>query len=72
MTVADLKAHLKPFGDDWEIEFSGLTFYRTKARGERLVNIEFAEPFEQIHTPGTKNPDLILRIKSREAGEETE
>lgn len=63
MTVGDLKRHLKPFADDWQIEFSGLTFSRTKARGEHTVNIEFAEPFELLHSPGSKEPDLILRVK---------
>ena len=65
MTVGDLKDHLSVFGDDWEIEFSGLTFFRTKARGERLVNVEFAEPFETLDTPGQTKPDLILRLRPR-------
>ena len=43
ITIAELKEHLKVFPDDCDISFSGLTFYRTKARGPKLVQIEFKE-----------------------------
>lgn len=43
ITVGELKRHLEVFGDDWVVDFSGLEFYRTKARGEKLVQIEFSE-----------------------------
>lgn len=41
LTVAQLKEHLSVFDDDALVDFSGLDFYRTKLRGEKLVNIEF-------------------------------
>jgi hypothetical protein len=63
MTVEDFKRKLQIFPDEWEVEFSGLTFYRFKARGEKLVNLEFNEPFEALHNPETNQDDLILRIK---------
>lgn len=42
-TVGDLRKHLKIYSDDYELIFgdSDLTFYRTKTRGEKLVQIEF-------------------------------
>jgi hypothetical protein len=54
-TVGDLRRHLEVFADDWELQFGpsftdgALTFYRTKARGEKLVQIEFNELFEIEH-----------------------
>ena len=68
MTVEDFKRHLRTFPDDWEIEFSGLTFYRFKARGAKTVNVEFNEHFEQLHNPDTNTVDTILRIKSNLPG----
>ena len=43
ITIAELKEHLKGFPDDYDVSFSGLTFYRTKIRGPKLVQIEFNE-----------------------------
>lgn len=43
ITVGELKRHLEVFGDDWIVDFSGLEFYRTKARGDNTVQIEFSE-----------------------------
>lgn len=43
ISVGDLRRHLEPFGDDWEVSFSGLKFFRTKARGPKLVQIEFEQ-----------------------------
>ncbi len=45
MTIRDLKRHLAVFDDDCELSFGSgdLTFYRTKLRGENLVQIEFNE-----------------------------
>ena len=42
-TVGELRAALKPFPDDWQVIFGceELEFHRTKARGEKLVQIEF-------------------------------
>jgi hypothetical protein len=42
-TAGDLRRHLAAFPDEYEVDFSGLTFYRTKMRGPDLVQIEFAE-----------------------------
>ena len=53
MCVGDLKEQLKVFSDD-DIVFFGtndeneLTFYRTKSRGEGLVQIEFSELYRVI------------------------
>ncbi len=41
ITVGELREHLKVFPDDWEVTFGGLEFYRTKQRGDKLVQIEF-------------------------------
>jgi hypothetical protein len=48
-TVGDLRRHLELFPDDYELTFGPadtLTFYRTKVRGDKLVNVEFSESFE--------------------------
>lgn len=51
LTVGELKEHLKVCSDD-DIVFFGtggddeLTFYRTKSRGEKLVQIEFNELYK--------------------------
>lgn len=44
ITVGELRAHLEAFPDDWTLDFCGLEFYRTKARGEKHVQIEFNQP----------------------------
>ena len=44
ITVGELRAHLEVFPDDWTLDFCGLDFYRTKARGEKHVQIEFNQP----------------------------
>jgi Mor family transcriptional regulator len=41
ITVGELKKHLESFSDDTVIYFGGLDFYRTKPRGDKLVQIEF-------------------------------
>ena len=43
ITVGDLKQYLRVFDDDCEVSFSGLTFYRLKGRGDKLVQIEFGQ-----------------------------
>jgi len=42
-TVGDLRRALEVFPDDWQVIFGcqELEFYRTKTRGEKLVQIEF-------------------------------
>jgi hypothetical protein len=50
-TVGDLRRHLQLFPDDYELQFGPsdtLTFYRTKLRGDTLLQIEFNELFEII------------------------
>jgi hypothetical protein len=48
-TVGDLRSHLKLFPDDYELIFSETMggnkqiFYRTKKRGENLMQIELTE-----------------------------
>lgn len=51
MTVGDLRRHLAVFPDDWELTFGSgnLEFYRTKARGEKLVQIEFNQNTWPVH-----------------------
>ena len=43
ITVEELRMHLQVFPDEWDLFFGNgnLHFYRTKARGEQLVQIEF-------------------------------
>jgi hypothetical protein len=45
ITVGELREALKIFPDDWQVIFgcAELEFYRTKARGEKLVQIEFSQ-----------------------------
>ena len=44
ITVGQLREELKTFHDDWELTFSGcLEFFRTKARGDNRVDIEFLQ-----------------------------
>lgn len=48
MTVRDLKRRLESWEDDWEIQFSGLTFNRLKERDTKMVNMEFCEIYRVI------------------------
>jgi hypothetical protein len=59
ITVGELKKHLSLYKDDCEITFSGLNFYRTKTRGEKLVQIEFDET---IH----RNNEGIVEIANHQ------
>jgi hypothetical protein len=45
ITIGELIDHLKVFDKDSELIFGSdeLTFYRTKNRGEKIVQIEFNE-----------------------------
>jgi len=45
MTVANLKAELANWPDDYTVYFSGLSFHRLKKRGEKVVQMEFSEVF---------------------------
>ena len=44
MNLGDLRANLELFPDDYEVTFGSgnLKFYRTKQRGDKLVQIEFS------------------------------
>lgn len=44
LTVKDMREGIDGWSDDAEIHFEGLTFYRFKRRGDRLLQIEFNEP----------------------------
>jgi hypothetical protein len=51
ITVGELRRHLELFDDDCDLMFGTdgrLTFYRVKSRGEKLVQIEFAEFVPQL------------------------
>lgn len=50
ITVGELKMHLEAFTDDMEVSFCGLEFYRTKRRGDDLVQIEFTEALYRDET----------------------
>ena len=50
MELGTLREHLKLFSDDHEVIFGNgnLEFYRTKLRGEKLVQIEFSQMTDMI------------------------
>lgn len=41
LTVGELTRMLSSYPDHYEVEFSGLDFYRLKQRDETLVQVEF-------------------------------
>lgn len=43
ITVGMLKQMLEIYPDDYELDFSGLEFYRLKQRGPELLQVEFNE-----------------------------
>ena len=53
ITVGELRLHLKVFNDDYELYFGNgnLHFYRTKLRGDKLVQIEFDEDTDLYSPP---------------------
>lgn len=53
ITVGDLRRHLQHFPDDYELIFGSgnLEFYRTKLRGETLVQIEFSQNTDMVPDP---------------------
>ncbi|WP_324710119.1 hypothetical protein [Pseudomonas citronellolis] len=50
ITVGILKEHLASYPDHYELDFSGLDFYRLKQRGPELVQVEFNQ---QVYRDGT-------------------
>ncbi len=51
MTILELKLELEKFPNDYEITIGpngGLTIYRFKQSGEKLINIEFEELVEVV------------------------
>lgn len=42
-TVGDLKRDLALYPDNMELYFEGFTYYRTKMRGENILQIELNE-----------------------------
>ncbi len=51
ITLGELRRHLELFPDDCEVMFGtgNLEFYRTKSRGEKLVQIEFNTNTWPVH-----------------------
>jgi len=51
ITVGELKSRLNTYSDEWTIVFASgaLTFNRLKARGDRLVDLEFEEIVYRDH-----------------------
>lgn len=43
ITVGDLVEQLRKFDSDCELTMGGLQFYRLKLRGEKLLQVEFAQ-----------------------------
>ena len=43
ITVGDLRRDLEIYPDDYEIHFEGFNYYRTKKRGDKIVQIELNE-----------------------------
>ena len=41
VTVGDLKRYLEGWPEDMIVHMGGLTFYRFKQRGEKLLQLEF-------------------------------
>ena len=74
-TVGDLRRALAVFPDDRELTFgpadNHLTFYRTKARSEDMVNVEFnelytvTERFEDLENADDSRQSLELSVKDR-------
>lgn len=51
ITIGELIDHLSTFNKNDELTFGNddqLTFYRTKKRGEKVVQIEFNEVIEKV------------------------
>ena len=43
-TVGDLRRQLSVYPEHYEVDFSGLDFYRLKQRGDELIQVEFNQP----------------------------
>jgi hypothetical protein len=56
ITVRELIEHLKVFDQDSQLIFGDdqLTFYRTKGRGDKLVQIEFNEIIQEVSELSTR------------------
>lgn len=52
ISLGQLRAQLEVFDDDWQVFFGAgnLTFFRTKARGDKLLQIEFSEDTTGVRT----------------------
>lgn len=44
ISIGELKNLLANYPDHYQIDFSGLSFYRLKQRGETSVQMEFNQP----------------------------
>lgn len=59
ISVGQLRQEFEGVPDDWQVSFSGLEFYRTKVRGDKLIQIEFNEPvyLDDTGRVVVQNPD---------------
>ena len=50
ISLGELRKHLALFSDDCEVFFGSgnLQFYRTKSRGDKLVQIEFSQNTDMV------------------------
>ena len=44
ISIGELKQQLANYPDHYRIDFSGLSFYRLKQRGETSIQMEFNQP----------------------------
>lgn len=44
ISIGELKQELAKYPDHYQLDFSGLSFYRLKQRGETSVQMEFNQP----------------------------
>lgn len=56
ISVRRLREELSIYPDDYAVSFSGLSFYRVKLRGEKLLQIEF----EQIVYLDPKTGNVVI------------
>lgn len=47
-TAGYIKQQFAEIPDDWEVDFSGLDFYRVKARGPKLAQVEFDQAVHRL------------------------
>lgn len=65
MLGKDFKKMVMGIPDDAEIDFSPLTFYRFKNRGENLIHMEMSEAIQKDWHPDPKNKGYEMLIMCR-------